>query len=282
MKYLSTQDIPLKDIDVSNRLRVVNEDWATGLAESFQMIGQKEPIEVVAQKKGKKYRLVAGGHRYAAAVKCDWETIRAEIKQTVTKNADLEIRLHEIDENLIRNELNALDRAVFLGERQRIYEAMYPETANGKTPGNQHSGQKRETDIVSFSQNTAEKIDLSVRTIRRYTAIFKCLSPALRAQISGTPLANKQGELYKLTRINPDHHKQIVDACLREDNPASSVSVAEQELDGRTRPDVSDEEKALKLFKNKFSNFKKSEKTAFLEWLVFLGIIEQFDAEQLA
>ncbi len=279
MKYLSTQDIPLKDIDVSNRLRVVNQDWATGLAESFQMIGQKEPIEVVAQKKGKKWRLVAGGHRFAAAELCGWKTIRAEIKEPVTMNPDLEIRLHEIDENLIRHGLNALDRAVFLGERQEVYEAMYPDS-RAKVAG----GKKRQnpaSEIISFAESTAEAIGIGGRTIQHSVAIYKNLSPEIRAQISGTPLANKQGELYKLTRINPEQHKQIVDACLREDNPASSVSVAEQELDGRTRPETSAEEKAFKLLQDKYRNAPASAKTTFLVWLTDLGVIDTFDAEQV-
>lgn len=282
MKYLSTQDIPLKDIDASNRLRAVNKDWVEGISESFSKIGQKEPIEVVAQKKGKKYRLVAGGHRFAAAEQCGWDTIRAEIKQTVTDNFDLEVRLHEIDENLIRNELNALDRAVFLGERQRIYEEMYPETARG---GDRKSAVARENqnDIVSFSQNTADKIDVSKRTIERSVTIFKNLSPQIRAQISGTPLAKKQGELYKLTRINPEHHAKIVAACLRADNPAPSVSVAAQELDGRAAVETDPEEQALEQLKAKFRNATLSNKAAFLHWLCDdLGIIESFDKEQLA
>lgn len=280
MKYLSTQDIPLKDIDASNRLRAVNQDWAKGISESFANIGQKEPIEVVAQTKGKKFRLVAGGHRFAAAELCGWETIRAEIKQTVTDNYDLEVRLHEIDENLIRNELNALDRAVFLGERQRIYEAMYPETKNGAQGG--RGGKKNETDIVTFSKNTAEKIDLSERTIRRDVTIFKALSPEIRAQISGSVLANKQGELYKLTRINPEHHEQIVEACLRAENPAPSVSLAAQELDGR-EPDKSDpDELALDQLKSKFSKSSVSNKAEFLTWLRDMGIVPSYDEEQLA
>ncbi len=179
MRYISTRQIPLCDIDASDRLRPVDD----GLAESFAAIGQKSPIEVVAQIKGRKYRLIAGGHRYAAALACGWESIRAEIKAPVTEHHDLEIRLHEIDENLIRDDLNALDRAVFLGERQRIYEALHPESRNGGTPGNQYTGQKRENDIVSFSQSTAEKLGIGARTIQRATAIFNGLDPSIREKM---------------------------------------------------------------------------------------------------
>lgn len=280
MKYLSTQDIPLKDIDASDRLRAVNEDWVKGISESFANIGQKEPIEVVAQTKGKNYRLVAGGHRFAAAELCGWETIRAEIKQTVTDNFDLEVRLHEIDENLIRNELNALDRAVFLGERQRIYEAMYPETAGGVAGGKARQGSAN--DIVSFADATAEKIEVSGRTVQRYVTIFKNLSPEIRARISGTELAKKQGELYKLTRFNEEQQRKIISACSRNKNPAQSVSVAAQELDGRETTQTDHEHQALEQLKSKFSNSTQPNKAKFLIWLSDLGIVTSFDEEQLA
>ncbi len=279
MKYLSTEEIPLKDIDVSNRLRVINPDWVEGLSESFANIGQKEPIEVVGQVRGKKYRLVAGGHRFAAAEKCGWKSIRAEIKQPVTDFPDLEIKLHEIDENLIRHGLNALDRAVFLGERQRVYEAMYPDSRADVAGGKKR--QNPASDIVSFAESTAEKLDLSQRTVQRATAIFKSLTPALRAQISGTPLANKQGDLYQLTRVSEEQRQEVVDACLREENPASSVSVAIQELDGRNVPQISPEEKALKQLKDKYRSTESAQKEEFLNWLQDLGVISSFDPEQV-
>ncbi|MEQ8318730.1 MAG: ParB N-terminal domain-containing protein [Rhodospirillales bacterium] len=284
MKYVETIEIPVDQIDDTGRLRQIDPDWARALAESIGKIGQKEPIEVVIQKrKGKPpYRLIAGGHRLEGCRQAGMDTIRAEVKKPETDNPDLEMRLHEIDENLIRNELNALDRAVFLGERQKVWLEMYPETAHGKTPGNQFSGQKREVDIVSFSQATAEKIDLAERTIRRATLIYQKIPADIRARLHGSSLARNQGELIKLTRYSEAQQARIVDACLRTDSPAPSVSVAAQELDGRTATENSPEDAYLASLQTKFNGASKVNKEAFLTWLHDLGIIDTFDREQLA
>lgn len=53
---------------------------------------------------------------------------------------------------------------------------MYPETKNGATKGNQYTGQKRENDIVSFSQDTANTTQRSKRTIERKVSIGSALS----------------------------------------------------------------------------------------------------------
>jgi hypothetical protein len=51
-----------------------------------------------------------------------------------------------------------------------IYLELHPETAQGKTMGNQYTGQKRENDTVSFSQDTASKTGQSKRTTERKSA----------------------------------------------------------------------------------------------------------------
>ncbi len=282
MKYVKTIEIAVDQVDDKNRLRLVDQDWVEALAESISNIGQKEPIEVVAQKrKGQPpYRLIAGAHRLAACRLAGLDTIRAEVKTPETDNPDLEIRLHEIDENLIRHELNALDRAVFLGERQKIYEEMYPEARKGAHGG--RGGKTNETEIVSFSKNTAEKIDLTERTIRNATRIYHGLSADIRARLHGTHLARNQGELIKLTRYSETQQARLVDICLRDENPAQSVSVAAQELDGRSEPETSPEEKELASLQSKFADASKGNREAFLTWLQTLGIIDVFDREQLA
>ncbi|MFT8664020.1 MAG: hypothetical protein ABF772_03195 [Acetobacter orientalis] len=46
----------------------------------------------------------------------------------VVKNVnDDEVELLEIDENLCRRELSALDRATFLTRRQDVYQKLHPE-----------------------------------------------------------------------------------------------------------------------------------------------------------
>ena len=281
MKYLETQNIPVEDIDASDRLRPLNIDWVLALRESIQKIGLKEPIEVVATLRGpKKYRLIAGGHRLEAHIQANLDEIRAEIKEPQTADFDNECRLHEIDENLIRNELNPLDRAVFLGERQRIYEAMYPESKNGANGG--PGGWKNENEIISFSLSTAEAIGLGQRTIQRATLIYKSLDADIRAKIQGTPLAGKEGELYKLTRYSPEHQAIIIEACTRADNPAPSVSVAAQELDGRPAQERDPDQAAIDHLTQRWRQASKTTKSGFLDLLCDIGVIDAYDPEQLA
>lgn len=285
MKYIETIEIAVDQVDDKNRLRLVDQDWVEALAESITNIGQKEPIEIVAQKrKGQlPYRLISGAHRLAACRLSGLDTIRAEVKTPETDNPDLEIRLHEIDENLIRNELNALDRAVFLGERKKVYEAMYPETARGGDRGNQHTGGKeRQTEIISFSQATAEKIDLGERTIRRATRIFEGLSAEVRARIHGTPLARKEGELYQLTQYDRDRQLTILDMCLRKADPVPSVKAAGDIIDGHIKETLSEADAHRERLYETWNRCKsKKGRKGFLDYLVEMGVITSYNEAQL-
>jgi ParB/RepB/Spo0J family partition protein len=71
------------------------------LANSMRELGQLQPI-VVCPNPRIGYTLIAGRHRLEAALKLEWETIRAEVRTDV-KGED--IVLAEIDENLARGEL---------------------------------------------------------------------------------------------------------------------------------------------------------------------------------
>jgi ParB family chromosome partitioning protein len=64
----------------------------------------------------------------------------------------------KIDENLIREELTVLERAEHLKRRKELCEAKYPETKKGGDKGNQYTdGKPRQSEIISFSQDTANK-----------------------------------------------------------------------------------------------------------------------------
>ncbi len=279
MKYIETAQIALTDIDTSNRLRDVDEGTAIAYAESIKKIGQQTPIEVVPGNNGHPYKLVAGMHRYRAHEILGLSEIRAEIKKPVTKNADLEARLHEITENLLGPKLTPLERAVFLGERQEIYEAMYPEAKKGAHGG--RGSKKNENEIVSFSKNSAEVLDISERTVQIATAIYKGIPANLRRRIHGTPLADKQGELYKLTQYAPDDRKKIVDACLAKKDPAPSVVVAAQRLHGQPVKEKSPADAFKDAMVAKWRAPNVEGKAAFLDYLVTLGVIPEYDRGQL-
>lgn len=234
MKPLGLHTIPLAGIDASDRLRQVDPDHAVLLAENIRQTGRlRQPIEVRAKKKGG-YQLIAGGHRLRAAELLGW----TEIEAFVFDASDDEARLAEIDENLVRHDLNPLDRAVFLAERKALYERLYPDTKAGVAGGKARQGTA--TDIMSFARDTAERCGLDERTIRRAVMIASRLAPEVRARIAGTWIAKKQSELLALAKVEPAKRLHVLDLMLDEDRPASSVTAALRLLEGAAHP-VSDE-----------------------------------------
>lgn len=225
----SSIEIPLADIEIGPRLRVIDPDHAAMLAESYGTSGQLTPVEIRPHPDAKstfKYRLTAGGHRMAAAKLLNWETIRAEVKPC----SEAEARLREIDENLCRHELTELDRSTFLAERKRIWLELHPETGRGKRADN-----KRDNFVPfpAFAVATAEKLGVSKRTVDRAVRRAEALDPQVRERIAGTPIARRASELDALCKQTKAAQRKIVDLLLHPKSPAKSVAAAAAKLSGK-------------------------------------------------
>ena len=226
MKALGLNRIPVGEIDDTGRLRPVDPAYVAMLAENLaQTLKLRQPIEVRRLKKGG-YRLIAGAHRLAAVKAMGWP----EIDAFVYEATDAEARLAEIDENLVRHELNPLDRAVFLAERKAIYEALHPETKAGVAGGKARQGSA--TDIMSFARDTAERIGLNDRTIQRAVMIATKLAPDVKAAVAGTWIAKHQGELLALAKQPPADQRACVALMLKPEAPARTVADALRQSKG--------------------------------------------------
>lgn len=222
-------DIRLDEIVVGQRLRKTDPDWIDAIAVSMEKIGLQQPILVA--KAGEKIKLVAGAHRLAAAKKLKWEKIAA----LVVDGTNLELRLHEIDENLLRRELSELDRASFLLERKAVWEQLHPETAKGKAGA---AARWMQATGVSFASDVAEKLKLSVRSVQRAIARMK-IAPDVRAVIANTWIADHASTLDALARLTPKEQNRIVTMLLRDKEPPKSVAAAISEMGGKkARPDA--------------------------------------------
>ena len=118
----------------------------------------------------------------------------------------LHAELAEIDENIQRTQLTALEEAQALKRRKEIYEELHPTVANGKTPGNQHTGQHRENDILPFSQDAAKQMGKSRRTVERAVKTANDIAEDVQDDIADLPIANNASELKKLSAM--PHEKQ--------------------------------------------------------------------------
>lgn len=191
--------IEISTIIIEGRSRDVDEGWAQALAAMFKTSEMLNPITIWQGEDGP--RLVAGAHRIAAHVINSETHIAARWSKAETL-ADAKVL--EIMENIGRHELTALDRAQHLFDLKQAYEAKHPETKNGAQGG--VGGKRNETEIISFSLDTAEKVGLSDRAIRMAVALWTGLSPASISIIKGTWLADHQAGLMALAK--EDHKVQ--------------------------------------------------------------------------
>lgn len=213
--------LEVASIRVPERLRPVDPATVEMLAASFRERGMDTRI-IVRPVAGMpdRFSLIAGAHRLAAAVKCGWFGIDAEIVEA----DDDEARLIEIDENLVRRELSALDRAIFLVERKAVWEKLHPETAK---PGPR---KRRSEDVANlatfarFSKEAAARTGISERSVRRATEIAGRLDPSVRDALRLTPLADNQAALKALADLEPE--QQVLVGREIAEGRASSLAAA--------------------------------------------------------
>lgn len=204
-------------IQVPARKRTLRD--VTDLADSISELGLLNPITLTPE-----FRLIAGRHRLEACKRLGW----SEIEATICELDGLRGELAEIDENLARNELTALERGEHLARRKEIYEALHPETKHG---GDRKSSESKGQDvhlIPAFSEDAALKTGQSARTIRRAVKVAD-IPEDERDALRSTPVADSQKDLLALATMKDEGaRKAIVDKIASGD--AASVGEAKNKL----------------------------------------------------
>lgn len=215
--------VRVADVDARQRLRPVSEAGVDSLIASVAELGvMKDPIHIRKKKDGRLV-LIAGGHRLEMARRLGWEEIEAKVWTDVT---DDWARLMEIDDNLAGAEMNALDTAVFLAERKRVYEKLHPETKAGVAGAN---ARWNASDIVSFASATAEKFGVSKRQIERLVAIGGRLGADEIDLLRGSPRQVSLKDLTEISKIGQENERKQVVLRLSGGN-ARSASDARKSL----------------------------------------------------
>ena len=198
--------ITISEIKVNPGRRPVNLDGINELARSISAIGLLNPITI-----DQEHTLVAGLHRLEAAKMLGWTEIECNI---CTLDA-LQTELAEIDENVVRTELSMIEYGELLERRKEIYESLHPETKAGQA---QAAGMNRAignnvTDKMSatlkpFSQDTADKLGVSPRTIERTIQMMNGLTEDTREVFRHYPKYKlSQSNAMKLSRMEPGRQK---------------------------------------------------------------------------
>lgn len=198
------KSIPVAEIVVPERIRPVDEDHAKAIAASISSEGLLNPITVrnTPNAKGGKYTLVAGAHRLRAI-----EINGAEAIDAVLVKADKDSALLlEVAENLFRNELSVIDRAVFVQTYRELWEKQHGEITRGGDRGNQYTGGKGSS--LPFAKHVADRIGLSKEAVKLLNRISQNLNPDLRNALRGTAIADNQAQLLKLAKLEPSQQRK--------------------------------------------------------------------------
>ena len=236
MNSSNFKTIPIDAIQVGDDRRQLNHYWVEVLAESIAEQGLINPISVwpvgggagdesEATNGGKNndYKLKTGHHRLAAFKLLEREHIPAHIREFKPENGSY-IKLEEVTENLIRNELAALDRAQAMFDLDAFYKGLYPELKQGGDRKSEDA--QNQTAIVAVWSELLEKVGMSERSFRRAKAIWKGLSKASIARIYGTWLADHQASLMQLAGVGPKEQTLVLDILFAENPKATSVAEA--------------------------------------------------------
>jgi ParB family transcriptional regulator, chromosome partitioning protein len=236
--------LAVADIDIPKRLRQLDEAKAKKLAESIRERGvMLQPIGV-----SEDGWLVFGRHRLRAAQILGWEHVPARLLPYGSDSP--QARIDEVDENVCRAELTALELAEAMAARKAAWLELHPETAVGKKGGRKPQKEKvaklatnsaepsdsssrpvptladmcNDSSATAFAKDASKRTGKSERTVRRAAAIGQKLDQEVKQKIAKTPVADNQRELEKLARLDPDMQRTVADMLI--DGEVESVTEA--------------------------------------------------------
>ncbi len=196
--------IQIDKIKVNPGRREALPEHIEELGKSIAEIGLLNPITIDSN-----YTLIAGLHRLEAAKSLGW----VEIECIVSTLEGLQAELAEIDENFVRRDLSAVEFGDLLLRRKEIYETLHPETKAGlsqaagmnRAMGN-NVAEKMSATLKPFVEDTANKLGVTPRTIRRQIQAAKNLTPEAKELIRHADIPKET--TLKLSRLAPKQQEE--------------------------------------------------------------------------
>ena len=192
--------IKISEIKINPGRRDTQQRNVEELARSIAAVGLMNPITVTQDN-----TLIAGLHRLEAVKLLGW----TEIECTVSDADGLQAELAEIDENFVRAGLSHRELGDLLLRRKELYEAIHPETRQGMRNGQTAKNENFSLlDTKSFSQDTAEKLGVSKRTVEQLVQTAANLTPEAKKIIRDSDAKITKGAALKISRLPPDQQEE--------------------------------------------------------------------------
>ena len=195
--------VAINQISIGFNRRALKDKKVAELMESIQTNGLLNPITL-----DRKLNLIAGLHRLTACKLLGFEQIECNI--IPYDDAD-RARLAEIDENLIRSELDALERAEHWLERDRILERLGLRAQPGD---NQYTlkGSEIISPPIKTTLELAKEAGYTERTFQQGKQIAQGIVPEVKDVIRATPLAKSPTVLLKVARAGSKEYQKAKQA----------------------------------------------------------------------
>ena len=250
--------IKICEIKINPGRRDTQQRNVEELARSIAAVGLMNPITVTQDN-----TLIAGLHRLEAVKLLGW----TEIECTVSDADGLQAELAEIDENFVRAGLSHRELGDLLLRRKELYEAIHPETRQGMRNGQTAKNENFSLlDTKSFSQDTAEKLGVSKRTVEQLVQTAANLTPEAKKIIKEADTKITKGAALKISRLPPDQQAEAA-AVLTIVPPTPK------------KQGMMDGEAALREFTSLCSRYVSGIKSLHHRAGIFAGMsISQFDA----
>ena len=250
--------IKISEIKINPGRRDTQQRNVEELARSIAAVGLMNPITVTQDN-----TLIAGLHRLEAVKLLGW----TEIECTVSDADGLQAELAEIDENFVRAGLSHRELGDLLLRRKELYEAIHPETRQGQRNGQTAKNENFSLlDTKSFSQDTAEKLGVSKRTVEQLVQTAANLTPEAKKIIRDSDAKITKGAALKISRLPPDQQEEA----------AAVLTIAPPTP---KKQGMMDGEAALREFTSLCSRYVSGIKSLHHRAGIFAGMsISQFDA----
>jgi ParB family chromosome partitioning protein len=185
--------IEIKKIAVGTRMRALSESHIEELKISIKLIGIINPLIVT-----EKFRLVAGRHRLAACEQLGW----GKVPVILVADNKLLNEQEEIDENLFRVRLTALERGEHLKRGKEIFKQLAEEA---RTQSDQERNYFAGT--TSYAEFAAQQSATTRRSIQQEIRIATLICQEAKDLIRDQSFADRKVDLLRLCRIG--HEDQI-------------------------------------------------------------------------
>lgn len=205
-------------------LRPVNPKLVKAIMASIKVDGLRTPITVlhgivkrVRDSDVPTFTLFAGLQRVTACVELGWTYIDA----TVIGDDEYGQQLEEIDANLLRGQLNEMERSEHFLFRRTIFRKLHPEAIvyGGDRKSWHFARSNGEND---FKRNTMATLSVSRSTVEKVLRRAESIDPSVKNTLTGYPkIANNANDLDRLVGRSWDVQRQIMERIV--DGTATSV-----------------------------------------------------------